>query len=45
VRGRFFVKIEEIMAVMSMSSISSFKVPRLGSYLHPDLHQSIAQSK
>jgi len=24
---------------MSMSAVSSFKVPRLGPYLHPDLHQ------
>jgi hypothetical protein len=33
------VKIQEIMAVMSMFAVSSFKVPRLGPYLHSDLHQ------
>jgi hypothetical protein len=33
------VKIQEIMAVMSMSDISSFKLPGLGPYLQPDLHE------
>jgi len=39
------VKIQEIMAVMSMFAVSSFKVPRLGPYLHPDLNKKHAQSK
>jgi len=27
------------MAIMNKSAVSSFQVPGLGPYLHPDLHQ------